>query len=146
MQLDACIEACRAQPRCAVVLPAREKYQLGAREDFRYADMRVEYGKQWWWVSFFVVYILQQVKPHCQPIIFSCCTSFTLFKFEGGCAGHAGGPDVAAVQHTQQQHALASPLGHSCSSGMPTRWAACRPCSDIPPHRFRRVIPMYLKW
>lgn len=39
----------------------REKWQLGAREDWRFTDMRGQYGKHWWWVSFFSVYVSQQV-------------------------------------------------------------------------------------
>ncbi|KAK9804852.1 hypothetical protein WJX72_008714 [[Myrmecia] bisecta] len=39
----------------------REKWQLGVREDWRYADMREQYGLHWWWLSFFLVYLVQQV-------------------------------------------------------------------------------------
>ncbi|XP_059634483.1 uncharacterized protein C594.04c [Cornus florida] len=39
----------------------REKWQWGAREDWRFSDMRHQYGKNWWWVSFFSVYLSQQV-------------------------------------------------------------------------------------
>lgn len=39
----------------------REKWQWGAREDWRFNDMRSQYGKHWWWVSFFAVYLSQQV-------------------------------------------------------------------------------------
>ena len=39
----------------------REKWQWGAREDWRFTDMRCQYGKHWWWVSFFAVYVSQQV-------------------------------------------------------------------------------------
>ncbi|XP_068650486.1 uncharacterized protein C594.04c isoform X2 [Aristolochia californica] len=39
----------------------REKWQWGAREDWRFSDMRRKYGKSWWWVSFFAVYLVQQV-------------------------------------------------------------------------------------
>ncbi|XP_052170689.1 uncharacterized protein C594.04c [Diospyros lotus] len=39
----------------------RERWQWGAREDWRFSDMRQEYGKNWWWVSFFSVYLSQQV-------------------------------------------------------------------------------------
>ncbi|KAF9601613.1 hypothetical protein IFM89_020907 [Coptis chinensis] len=39
----------------------RERWQWGAREDWRFTDMREQYGKRWWWVSFFAVYIAQQV-------------------------------------------------------------------------------------
>lgn len=37
----------------------REKWEIGAREDWRYADMRARYGKHWWWISFFAVYVVQ---------------------------------------------------------------------------------------
>lgn len=39
----------------------REKWQLGAREDWRFTDMRAQYGHHWWWVSFFAVYASQQL-------------------------------------------------------------------------------------
>ncbi|KAM4094730.1 hypothetical protein ACB094_06G216100 [Castanea mollissima] len=39
----------------------RENWQWGAREDWRFTDMSRQYGKNWWWVSFFAVYASQQV-------------------------------------------------------------------------------------
>ncbi|KAL5719286.1 hypothetical protein ACHQM5_012086 [Ranunculus cassubicifolius] len=39
----------------------REKWQWGAREDWRFTSMRKDYGKNWWWASFFAVYFAQQV-------------------------------------------------------------------------------------
>ncbi|XP_061998572.1 uncharacterized protein C594.04c-like [Rosa rugosa] len=39
----------------------RENWQWGAREDWRFTDMNSQYGKQWWWISFFAVYLSQQV-------------------------------------------------------------------------------------
>ncbi|KAK8693686.1 hypothetical protein V6N13_071258 [Hibiscus sabdariffa] len=39
----------------------REKWQWGAREDWRFADLRIHYGKHWWWISFFSVYVSQQI-------------------------------------------------------------------------------------
>ena len=39
----------------------RENWQWGAREDWRFTDMSRQYGKHWWWVSFFAVYASQQV-------------------------------------------------------------------------------------
>ncbi|XP_024983166.1 uncharacterized protein C594.04c [Cynara cardunculus var. scolymus] len=39
----------------------REKWQWGAREDWRFTDMARQYGKNWWWISFFAVYLIQQV-------------------------------------------------------------------------------------
>ncbi|KAI3934495.1 hypothetical protein MKW92_034869 [Papaver armeniacum] len=39
----------------------REKWQWGAKEDWRFCDMRPQYGKHWWWASFFAVYVSQQV-------------------------------------------------------------------------------------
>ncbi|GAB2217515.1 hypothetical protein Droror1_Dr00000711 [Drosera rotundifolia] len=38
----------------------RENWQWGAREDWRFDDMRKKYGKHWWWMSFFAVYVSQQ--------------------------------------------------------------------------------------
>ncbi|PWA75670.1 hypothetical protein CTI12_AA240820 [Artemisia annua] len=39
----------------------REKWQWGAREDWRFTDLARQYGKHWWWASFFAVYLIQQV-------------------------------------------------------------------------------------
>ncbi|GAV71412.1 DUF1295 domain-containing protein [Cephalotus follicularis] len=39
----------------------REKWQWGAREDWRFTQLGRQYGKHWWWVSFFAVYASQQV-------------------------------------------------------------------------------------
>ncbi|KAG9142260.1 hypothetical protein Leryth_007689 [Lithospermum erythrorhizon] len=39
----------------------REDWQWGVREDWRFSDMRRQYGKSWWWISFFTVYVSQQV-------------------------------------------------------------------------------------
>ncbi|KAJ6400842.1 hypothetical protein OIU84_016297 [Salix udensis] len=39
----------------------REKWQWGVREDWRFTDMRGQYGKHWWWISFFSVYASQQM-------------------------------------------------------------------------------------
>jgi len=38
----------------------REKWTIGGREDWRFADMREKYGKQWWWISFFAAFVSQQ--------------------------------------------------------------------------------------
>lgn len=39
----------------------REGWEFGKREDWRFNEMRVQYGKTWWWMSFFAVYLSQQV-------------------------------------------------------------------------------------
>lgn len=39
----------------------RENWEWGAREDWRFNDLRKQYGKHWWWLSFFSVYVSQQV-------------------------------------------------------------------------------------
>uniref|UniRef100_A0A0E0GX13 Uncharacterized protein n=1 Tax=Oryza nivara TaxID=4536 RepID=A0A0E0GX13_ORYNI len=39
----------------------REGWQWGKREDWRFAEMRGQYGRAWWWMSFFAVYLSQQV-------------------------------------------------------------------------------------
>ncbi|CAL0317997.1 unnamed protein product [Lupinus luteus] len=39
----------------------REKWQWGTREDWRFTEMSHQYGKHWWWLSFFAVYVSQQV-------------------------------------------------------------------------------------
>ncbi|KAK9743261.1 hypothetical protein RND81_03G227200 [Saponaria officinalis] len=39
----------------------RENWQWGAKEDWRFTDMRHQYGKNWWWVSFFTIYFAQQI-------------------------------------------------------------------------------------
>ncbi|KAL1557126.1 hypothetical protein AAHA92_12651 [Salvia divinorum] len=48
----------------------REKWQWGAREDWRFTDMRRDYGQNWWWISFFAIYISQQVflMAICMPL------------------------------------------------------------------------------
>ncbi|WOL06151.1 hypothetical protein Cni_G14883 [Canna indica] len=38
-----------------------ERWQFGAKEDWRFNDMRKEYGRPWWWISFFAVYVSQQI-------------------------------------------------------------------------------------
>ena len=38
----------------------REKWEVGAREDWRYADMRAHWGRAWPLGSFFLVYLIQQ--------------------------------------------------------------------------------------
>ena len=38
----------------------REKWELGAREDWRYAEMRARYGSLWPLASFCLVYLIQQ--------------------------------------------------------------------------------------
>lgn len=39
----------------------RENWQWGHRQDWRFTDMSQQYSKYWWWLSFFVVYVSQQV-------------------------------------------------------------------------------------
>ncbi|WVZ83117.1 hypothetical protein U9M48_030294 [Paspalum notatum var. saurae] len=39
----------------------REGWELGKREDWRFSEMRGQYGSTWWWMSFFAVYLSQQV-------------------------------------------------------------------------------------
>src|SRR5690348_4598097 len=34
---------------------------LGEREDWRFTEYRAQYKKYWWWLSFFLVYVSQQV-------------------------------------------------------------------------------------
>ncbi len=34
---------------------------LGEREDWRFTEYRAKYKKYWWWLSFFLVYVSQQV-------------------------------------------------------------------------------------
>ena len=41
-------------------LCCRERWELGAREDWRFADMRKRYGRAWPLASFFLVYLVQQ--------------------------------------------------------------------------------------
>jgi len=38
----------------------REEWEFGAREDWRYADMREQYGRWWWAMSFLTVSLAQQ--------------------------------------------------------------------------------------
>ncbi|KAK8944841.1 hypothetical protein KSP39_PZI007705 [Platanthera zijinensis] len=39
----------------------REKWLWGAREDWRFNEMRERHGSHWWWISFFAVYASQQI-------------------------------------------------------------------------------------
>lgn len=39
----------------------REEYQLGVREDWRYNRIARDFPQHWWWLSFLVVYLFQQV-------------------------------------------------------------------------------------
>lgn len=39
----------------------REGWEFGKREDWRFNEMRGQYGNTWWWMSFFAVYLSQQV-------------------------------------------------------------------------------------
>lgn len=39
----------------------REGWEIGRREDWRFEDMRRKAGRNWWWQSFFLVYISQQL-------------------------------------------------------------------------------------
>lgn len=32
---------------------------MGAREDWRYADLRTAHPRHWWWLSFFAVQAIQ---------------------------------------------------------------------------------------
>ncbi|GJP32351.1 hypothetical protein CLOM_g16948 [Closterium sp. NIES-68] len=39
----------------------REQWRWGWREDWRFSDMRRQYGRHWWWLSFPLVYVFQHV-------------------------------------------------------------------------------------
>ncbi|XP_027353002.1 uncharacterized protein LOC113863570 [Abrus precatorius] len=39
----------------------REKWQWGAREDWRSTHMSQQYGSHWWWASFFAIYLPHQL-------------------------------------------------------------------------------------
>ncbi|XP_078447925.1 3-oxo-5-alpha-steroid 4-dehydrogenase (DUF1295) [Wolffia australiana] len=39
----------------------REQWRWGEREDWRFHDLRKKHGGNWWWISFFAVYLSQQV-------------------------------------------------------------------------------------
>ena len=39
----------------------REEWNFGLREDWRFADYRLRHPTTWWWMSFFVAYLAQQV-------------------------------------------------------------------------------------
>ncbi|KZV20126.1 hypothetical protein F511_00983 [Dorcoceras hygrometricum] len=48
----------------------RERWQFGAREDWRFTDMKQQYGQNWWWASLFSIYLSQQVflLGNCLPL------------------------------------------------------------------------------
>jgi len=54
----------------------REQWQMGAREDWRFADKRKAYGKNWWWISFFYAYLSQQ------PMLVGLCLPLYAINFE----------------------------------------------------------------
>jgi steroid 5-alpha reductase family enzyme len=37
----------------------REEWHFGLREDWRFADMRLRFPRNWWWLSFFAAYVSQ---------------------------------------------------------------------------------------
>ncbi|KAJ7562903.1 hypothetical protein O6H91_03G088200 [Diphasiastrum complanatum] len=39
----------------------RENWNWGEREDWRFSNLRKKHVKNWWWISFFIVYVSQQV-------------------------------------------------------------------------------------
>lgn len=58
----------------------RENWQWGHRQDWRFTDMSHQYGKNWWWISFFFVYFSQQVRFFI--CLIKCPNEFTsLFLF-----------------------------------------------------------------
>jgi steroid 5-alpha reductase family enzyme len=61
----------------------RENWQWGEREDWRFTQLRKQHPRHWWWMSFFAVYISQQVWPvllflHVTTVYFLC--RHVLFK------------------------------------------------------------------
>lgn len=38
----------------------REEWQLGAREDWRFSELKSKHAGNWWWMSFFATYVSQQ--------------------------------------------------------------------------------------
>lgn len=40
----------------------REEWQFGGREDWRFTQMRKQYGWNWAWISFFAAFLSQQVR------------------------------------------------------------------------------------
>jgi len=46
---------------------------LGAREDWRYADLRAAHPRDWWWLSFFAVYLIQARLLTGQPALAGDC-------------------------------------------------------------------------
>jgi len=39
----------------------REEWHFGAREDWRFAELRRQYSRSWWWSSFFLAYVSQHI-------------------------------------------------------------------------------------
>lgn len=39
----------------------REDWQWGEREDWRFSQLRTQHPRHWWWMSFFAVYVSQQI-------------------------------------------------------------------------------------
>lgn len=59
----------------------RENWEWGAREDWRFNDLRKQYGKHWWWVSFFSVYVSQQVSYLSTNCSIICLNQLSVFVF-----------------------------------------------------------------
>ncbi len=53
--------------------PRSERWRLGAREDWRYADLRAAHPRDWWWLSFFAVYLIQARLLTGQPALAGDC-------------------------------------------------------------------------
>jgi steroid 5-alpha reductase family enzyme len=50
----------------------RERWRFGYREDWRFFDYRRRYPRHWWWMSFFVAFVSQEVMLTlvCLPLFF----------------------------------------------------------------------------
>jgi steroid 5-alpha reductase family enzyme len=61
----------------------REGWEFGKREDWRFNEMRGQYGKTWWWMSFFAVYLSQQVVVPFHTIA-QCRNDNLVMNIQGG--------------------------------------------------------------
>ena len=115
----------RSTQHQALLLSCRERWQVGAREDWRYADLRAQYPRSWWWLSFFAVYVIQVCpsvpSQHVTGSPTAPCTQY--------CNAHS---ELMDAQHCDTQHE--SCCGHSKHGGG-TKFAAsgyqhCCACSE----------------
>ena len=101
----------------------RERFRLGDREDWRYAEMRREWGRHWWWWQLVPVYAVQHfllVGLAVPSFALRCCCSsppsglrlggLSLWRFYRGGAGRSGVAAPPPSWHSLDSLAVAAAL------------------------------------